>query len=274
MTISRDAAISGMVEQQRNIALIANNLANVNTTAYKAVDIHFQDVLDTLTVIEALTGELPPDEEPTLSAGVESVDVQRDFAQGPLQPTQRQLDFSITGPGFFRVRLENDSVAYTRDGMFRIDGAGNLVTGDGDPLDPPITLPAGFQALQISSDGELSVLRPYTAAELAALPPDSPTDGVREVVDTLQLTRFPNPEGLDSIGNNLFIETEESQAPIDGPPGEDGMGEVVSGFLEASNVSVAEEMSSLVIAMRAYQLNMNAFRTIEQMLADANQLAA
>lgn len=274
MTISRDAAISGMVEQQRNIAMIANNLANVNTTGYKRVQVHFQDVLDTLSVINALTGEVPPGEEPTLSAGVESLDVLRTFTQGSLQPTQRQLDFSINGAGFFRVLLEDGSTAYTRDGTLRLDGAGQLVTGDGDLIDPPITLPAGFRSLQVTGDGELSVIRSYTADELAALPPDAPTDGIREIAGTLELVRFSNPSGLDSIGRNLFVETDESQPPISGLPGVDGMGQVLSGFLEASNVSVAQEMTSLVIAMRSYQLNLNAFRTIEEMLASANELAA
>ncbi len=272
MTISRDAAISGMVEQQRNIAMIANNLANVNTTGYKRVQVHFQDVLDTLSVINALTGEVAPDEEPTLSAGVESLDVLRTFTQGSLQPTQRQLDFSINGDGFFRVVLEDGSAAYTRDGTLRLDGAGKLVTGDGDLIDPPITLPAGFRSLQVTGDGELSVVRSYTADELDALPPDAPRDGIREIAGTLELVRFSNPSGLDSIGRNLFVETEESQPPISGVPGVDGMGQVLSGFLEASNVSVAQEMTSLVIAMRSYQLNLNAFRTIEEMLSSANEL--
>lgn len=274
MTISRDAAISGMVEQQRNIAMIANNLANVNTTGYKRVQVHFQDVLDTLSVINALTGEIEADEEPTLSAGVQSMDVLRTFTQGSLTPTQRPLDFSINGDGFFRVLLEDGSAAYTRDGTFRLDGAGQLVTGDGEMIDPPIVLPAGFRSLQVTGDGELSVIRSYTADELAELPPDAPRDGIREIAGTLELVRFSNPSGLDSIGRNLFVETDESQPPISGLPGVDGMGQVLSGFLEASNVSVAQEMTSLVIAMRSYQLNLSAFRTIEEMLANANELLA
>ena len=274
MTISRDAAISGMVEQQRNIAMIANNLANVNTTGYKRVQVHFQDVLDTLSVINALTDEIEADEEPTLSAGVQSMDVLRTFTQGSLTPTQRPLDFSINGDGFFRVLLEDGSAAYTRDGTFRLDGAGQLVTGDGEMIDPPIVLPAGFRSLQVTGDGELSVIRSYTADELAELPPDAPRDGIREIAGTLELVRFSNPSGLDSIGRNLFVETDESQPPISGLPGVDGMGQVLSGFLEASNVSVAQEMTSLVIAMRSYQLNLSAFRTIEEMLANANELLA
>jgi len=274
MTISRDAAISGMVEQQRNIAMIANNLANVNTTGYKRVQVHFQDVLDTLSVINALTGEIEADEEPTLSAGVQSMDVLRTFTQGSLTPTQRPLDFSINGDGFFRVLLEDGSAAYTRDGTFRLDGAGQLVTGDGEMIDPPIVLPAGFRSLQVTGDGELSVIRSYTADELDELPPDAPRDGIREIAGTLKLVRFSNPSGLDSIGRNLFVETDESQPPISGLPSVDGMGQVLSGFLEASNVSVAQEMTSLVIAMRSYQLNLSAFRTIEEMLANANELLA
>ena len=274
MTISRDAAISGMVEQQRNIAMIANNLANVNTTGYKRVQVHFQDVLDTLSVINALTGEIEADEEPTLSAGVQSMDVLRTFTQGSLTPTQRPLDFSINGDGFFRVLLEDGSAAYTRDGTFRLDGAGQLVTGDGEMIDPPIVLPAGFRSLQVTGDGELSVIRSYTADELDELPPDAPRDGIREIAGTLKLVRFSNPSGLDSIGRNLFVETDESQPPISGLPSVDGMGQVLSGFLEASNVSVAQEMTSLVIAMRSYQLNLSAFRTSEEMLANANELLA
>ena len=275
MTSSLDAALSGLLEHQHNLDLIANNLANVNTPGYKRAEVHFQDLLDTQEILEALQGQLPDDEDGlTTSSGVATNEVARIFTQGPLLSSDSQLDFVIIGDGFFRVRQEDGSLAYTRDGNFRLDGNAQIVTTDGQPVDPPITLPASFTSLRVSTSGEVSIFRPYTDAELAALAPDEPRDGTRETVGQIELSRFVNPQGLASIGSNLFVETAQSLAPINALPGEGGMGQARNGWTEGSNVQMANEMTQLVLASRAYQLNLAAYRTIDEMLNNANQLAA
>lgn len=272
MTLSLDAALSGMVQQERNLELIANNLTNVNTTAYKRAVVQFQDVLSTAEILSVISGELS-DGDATVTAGVGSDAPRREFTQGPLLASSMPFDMAIVGEGFFRVMLEDGRVAYTRDGTFRLDADGQLVTALGQRLEPPLTMPESFDQFRIQQDGTVVVRRPYTAEELADLDPEAPRDGVVEVIGRLVLTRFADQGSLASIGNNLFVETETSQAPIDGFPGEDGHGQVVSGFLEGSNVDIAQEMSAMMIANRAYQLNLAAYRTIQEMLEQANELA-
>ncbi len=271
-TWSLDAARSGMLSQQRNLELIANNLANVNTTGYKSAKMHFQDVLDASEILDVLNGSAPADGELSASSGVEVAGVSRDLAQGTLRPTDRQLDFAVVGTGYFRIRVDDGVTAYSRDGVFGLDGDNNLVTQSGYFVEPGLDLPVDFSEMRIGVDGTVTVVRPQTQAELDSLPPEAPRDGIRVEVGRIGLTRFVNPGGLESIGENLFQATEESQGPIDGFPGEDGLGEVFSGWLEASNVDIATEMTSLVLATRAYQLNVSAYQTLEQMLSDANQL--
>lgn len=272
MTLSLDAAVSGMQQQQKNIEAISNNLANVNTTGYKRVKIHFQDILNSASVFAALSTGQVDQRDVAESAGVSTAAMTRDFTQGTLQPTGRQMDFAISGDGFFRVRLDDGSIAYTRSGVFMLDGDGKVTTASGELLDPPLALPPQFRGLRIEINGEVSVIRDYTDAELAELGPFDPRDGVRQVVGQLELSRFPNPAGLEAIGNSRYRETPESQAPIDGVPGENGIGGVFSGWLEASNVDIATEMTGLVMAKRGYQLNLVAFRTIEDMLSKANDV--
>jgi flagellar basal-body rod protein FlgG len=271
MTLSLDAAVSGMLTQQRNIEAIANNLANVNTTAYKRVKIHFQDIMDAASVFAAMSG---PENlaDISQSSGVSTAAMTRDFAQGAMQPTGRLLDFAISGDGFFRVLLDDGSTAYTRAGVFMLDGQGKVTTTSGELLDPPLQLPSQFRDLRIEDDGSVTVMRDYTDEELAALDTFAARDGVRAVVGQVELARFANPSGLAAIGNNRFRETPESQPPINGLPGRDGMGTVLSGWLEASNVDIATEMTGLVMAKRGYQLNLVAYRTIEEMLTKANDV--
>lgn len=273
-TTSLDAALSGMIEHQRNIELIANNLANVNTSGYKRATIHFSDVFDTTTVLQALDGQLPPEDDATVEAGVQSYPVQWQFEQGPLTPTQGMLDFAIIGDGFFQVQRDDGSTAYTRDGALRLDSEARLVTAGGQPLVPPIEFPPGFSAVKVAADGSISVQRPFTEEEVAALGPDDVRDGVEEAIGQIEIVRFAFPEALEAIGGNLFRETEDSQPPIVGEPNVDGMGSVVNGYLEGSNVQIAQEMVSLVAASRAYQLNLNAYRTIQEMLRAANEMTA
>ena len=273
-TTSLDAALTGMLEQQHNMELISNNIANVNTTGYKRAKVHFQDLLDTAQILAYVEGTLPAGTEPSTASGVTTADVQRVFEQGPLTESASPLDLAIIGSGLFRARLADGTIAYTRDGSLRLDGLLQLVTSDGTPLDPPITFPQGFSNLRIQADGTVVVKRPLTEQELAALGPDDAADGVEEVVGQLTLTRFDRPQALASIGSSLYVATEEAGVPIDGAPDSDGFGRIASGFLESSNVSVAEELTALVVASRAYQMNLMAYRTIREMLEAANQLPA
>ena len=274
MTSSLDAALSGMLVHERGLDLIANNLANVSTTGYKRAVIHFQDMLDSAQVLAVLNGEVPSGGAAVTTAGVGATNVVRDFASGSLQPTGRDLDLAIAGDGFFRVRQDDGSMAYTRAGNLSLDANRRLVTASGQVLDPDMVVPLAYHDMVLGRDGSVTAMRPYTADELAALGPDALTDGVLEQIGQITLSRFSNPAGLDAIGRNLYVETERSQAPIDGAPGSDGMGEVHSGFLEAANVDLATEMTMMVLTSRAYSLNLNAYRTIEQMLSSANQLAS
>lgn len=271
MPLSLDAAISGMVTQQQNIDLIANNLANVNTTGYKRAKIHFQDSLNAAGIAAAISGT-GEQEEAAASAGVSVGGMTRDFSQGSLQPTGRQMDFAINGEGFFRIKMDDGQMAYTRAGVFLMDGAGKVTTQSGELLDPPLQMPLRFQHLEVQDDGSVTVMRPYTDQELLSLGEFDARDGKREVVGQISIVRFLNPSGLESIGNSLYRETPESQAPIQGIPGKDGLGTVNSGWLEASNVDIATEMTGLVFAKRGFQLNMVAYKTIEDMLKQVNQV--
>ena len=271
MTLSLDAALSGLLQQQRSIELIANNLGNVNTPGYKRVEVHFEDVLDTVQLLEVLRGERIVGDA-AVPSGVQSDAVDRVFLQGPLVPTNRELDWAVVGEGMFRVLLEDGTPAYGRAGNFLLDASGAVVTSDGLRLDPPLSLPDGWSTLEVASDGAVSVLRPLTPAEIAAAPPGDVAGSVREVVGQLQLTRFDNPQGLASIGASLFVATADSGPAIDGAPAADGMGTVLTGVLEGSNVDLATEMSALVIASRAYQLNLQAYRSVEEMLSAANSM--
>ena len=271
-TWSLDAARSGITAQQRNLELIANNLANVNTTGYKSAQMHFQDALDASEILDVLNGQAPADGELSASSGVQVAGVSRDLAQGTLRPTDRQFDFAIVGTGYFRIRLDSGAIAYTPDGVFGLDGDNNFVTQSGAFVEPGLDLPIDFSEMRIEVDGTVTIVRPQTQAELDELSEGAARDGIRVEVGRIGLSRFVNPSGLESIGENLFQATEASQEAIDGFPGEDGLGEVFSGWLEASNVDIATEMTSLVLASRAYQLNIMAYQTLEEMLAEANQL--
>jgi flagellar basal-body rod protein FlgG len=271
-TTSLDAALTGMLEQQRNMELISNNIANVNTTGYKRAKVHFQDLLDTAQILAYVEGTLTDDTAVSTASGVTTADVQRIFEQGPLSESASPFDLAIVGSGLFRVRLVDDTIAYTRDGSLRLDGARQLVTSDGTPLDPPVIFPQGFTNPRIRGDGTVVVKRPLTEQELAALAPGDKDDSVDEVVGQLTLSRFDRSEALASIGSSLYVATEDAGEPIDGAPGSNGLGRVVSGFLENSNVSVAEELTALIVASRAYQMNLMAYRTIREMLEAANEL--
>lgn len=273
MTLSLDASLRGMLEHQRALEMTSNNLANVNTTGYKRVKVHFQALLDTAEILQAVQGNLPV-QDATTTGGVATDAIDRVFEQGALQQSDSVFDLAIVGPGLFKVQLEDGSTAFTRDGSFRLDAERRLAMSDGTRLEPPITVPDTYLALSIDREGNVLARRVMTEAELAAREPDDPATEVEEIVGTISLVRFDNPELLAGIGKNLYLATAGSGPAIEGAPSSDGFGFVVNSFLETSNVDAAEELTNLVVHSRAYQMNLTAFRTIEEMLRQAGQLPA
>lgn len=277
MSTSLDSALVGMLQQQRNLELIANNLANVNTVGYKRASVRFQDVLDTAAVIQTINDiDAGVTAEADVGADPSTVDyevIERSFLQGALQQSDQPLDMAISGRGFFRVRREDGTLAYSRDGGFRLDGERRVVTFTGELVDPPITFPESFANIRVYTDGRIVARRPYTEAELAALPEGAAVSGVDEEIGRIGLTIFGNLVALTSVGSNLYV-AQDGATPTDGFPGDENFGVVQGGFLEASNVDIAREMAGLVIATRVYQLNVAAYKTIRDMLDQANELLA
>ncbi|MBN2040666.1 MAG: flagellar basal-body rod protein FlgG [Spirochaetes bacterium] len=250
---------SGMIGQQFNIDTISNNLSNVNTTGYKKVRAEFEDLIYQ-TVLMAGTPATEITEVPTgiqVGHGVKTAATQKMFQQGSLQSTENKLDLALEGEGFFKVQLYDGSIAYTRDGSFKLDSNRQVVTSNGYLLEPQIILPENFimNTLSISQDGRVTV---------GIVGEEDPID-----VGQLEITRFVNPAGLQSIGGNLFKTTPASGEEIPGQPGMDGMAKTHQGFLEMSNVKVVEEMVNMIVAQRAYEINSKSIQTSDSMLATA-----
>jgi len=251
-----------MTGQQFNIDTISNNLSNVNTTGFKKNRPDFEDLLyQTIR-----TAGTPATEETLVPVGVQvghGVKVaatQKLFTQGALKNTGNIGDVAIEGEGFFRALLYDGTYGYTRDGSFKIDSNGQLVTSNGYRLMPEVILPDGFirDTLSVSQDGRITVKVPGN---------DIPVD-----VGQLELYRFVNPAGLQAIGQNLFKVSSASGDPIAGRPGFEGMGKTLHKFLEMSNVDVVGEMVNMIVAQRAYEMNSKAIQTSDTMLGIANNL--
>jgi flagellar basal-body rod protein FlgG len=262
MVRSLYTAASGMTGQQFNIDTISNNLSNVNTTGFKKNRADFEDLLYQTRRIAGT-----PATEETLTPvgvqmghGVRVAATQKIHSQGSLQNTGNVSDLAITGEGFFRVRTYDGSFAYTRDGSFKIDADGQLVTSNGYRLMPEIVLPEDFinESLTVTEDGRVSVRLPGS---------EEPVE-----VGQLELYRFTNPAGLNAIGRNLLRESPASGAAVPGRPGFDGFGSLQHKFLETSNVEVVDEMVNMIVAQRAYEINSRAIQTSDQMLGIANSL--
>jgi flagellar basal-body rod protein FlgG len=253
-------AATGMEAQQLNIDVIANNLANVNTTGFKRSRVDFQDLLyqtiRTAGAAQAQGVQIPTGIQVGLGTRVASV--QKLFTQGDFQMTGNKLDLLIEGNGFFQVMLPSGNLAYTRDGSFKIDGQGRLVTSDGYPVQPEITIPAGAKEISIGEDGTVS-------ATLAG-------QSAPQELGQIQLVGFTNPAGLESLGRNLFVQTEASGEPVPGTPGQDGLGTLAQGYVEMSNVKVVEEMVNMIIAQRAYEVNSKSIQAADEMLNIANNI--
>ncbi|MBI3396302.1 MAG: flagellar basal-body rod protein FlgG [Spirochaetia bacterium] len=256
-------AASGMVAQQFHIDTIANNLSNVNTFGYKKNRADFEDLVYQHQVL-AGTPATAVSEIPTgvsVGHGVRVAASQKLFEMGSLQNTQNKFDMAIASEvGFFKILMPDGTFGYTRDGSFKIDSRQQVVTSNGYLLEPPITLPPGSIAstFSVSENGEVSVkvgdeLRPTRIGQI-------------------DLFRFVNPAGLQAIGKNLFKETLASGPEIQGTPGLEGMGGLVQGFLEMSNVKIVDEMVNMIVAQRAYESNSKAIQTSDSMLGTAVSL--
>ncbi|MDR2482925.1 MAG: flagellar basal-body rod protein FlgG [Treponema sp.] len=253
---------SGMIGQQANIDTISNNLANVNTSGYKKVRADFEDLL----YQTVKTAGTPATEDTVVPVGIQMghgvkvAATQRMFSQGSLQNTENVYDMAIQGEGFFRIQMYDGSSAYTRDGAFKVDSDGRLVTSNGYWVLPEITMPENFlpQTIAVTQNGRVTVKIPNS---------DEPVQ-----VGQLELYRFPNPVGLSAVGENLFKVTNASGDPIPGRPGYEGMGTIVHKFLEMSNVSVVREMVDLIVAQRAYEFNSRTIQTSDNMLGTATGL--
>jgi len=255
------SAGSGMTAQQMNVDNIAHNLANANTVGFKQRRTQFQDLLyQNLVAPGAAAGTQTV--VPTglqLGLGTRPSTNEVIFTQGSFQATENPLDMVIQGRGFFQVRRPNGEMAFTRAGNFHLDRDGNMVTSDGDPLEPNITVPPEAQSTSIAQDGTVSYFLPgQTAAQLGG---------------QIQLANFTNPAGLNSIGRNLFVPTDASgEATLGNPGGQEGLGTVQQGYVEASNVSVVEEFINLIMSQRAYEANSKVVKAADEMYQQVNQL--
>ena len=251
---------TGMQAQELNIDVIANNLANVNTSGFKKSRAEFQDLLyESLRPAGAASSAdttIPTGVQ--LGHGARPSAVQKMFSQGDFQNTENELDWAIEGDGFFQIELPNGDTAYSRCGEFKLDADGRIVNADGFLLVPQLTVPLDTVSITVGMDGTVSVIQA--------------DDPVPSEIGTIQLARFVNPAGLRSLGRNLFVPTEGSGDEIIGTPGQDGFGTIAQGFLEMSNVSVVDEMVNMITAQRAYEINSKTIRTADDMLQMANQI--
>lgn len=253
-------AALGMTAQQLNVDVIANNLANVNTTGYKKSNIEFQDLLYE-TINSGRADGKKGNEKPTqiqIGLGNRPISTFRSFSQGNIQETGNAFDIAISGEGFIQVLKPDGSTVYTRDGALKVNSSGKLVTNTGLDIYPEISFPERVTEINISQDGTISVLV------------EGETDA--EELGQIELATFMNPAGLKSIGSNLYEITEASGQPTFSMPGEDGSGMIVQGYLEKSNVDVAQEMINLIVAQRAYEINSKAVKTADEILGMTNNL--
>ncbi|HYV96322.1 MAG TPA: flagellar basal-body rod protein FlgG [Gemmatimonadaceae bacterium] len=246
-------AATGMMAQQTRTEVIANNLANVNTTAFKRSRAHFVDLLYQTVQTSGTVAAADAETTPTIQVGrgTRLAGVQRLHAQGPVEATQRSLDVAIEGEGFFQVQLSNGQTAFTRDGSFEISDQGTLVTSEGLTVLPGIKIPADAGDISISRNGIVSVAKAGSATPVE--------------LGRIEIARFANPSGLEAMGENLYSSTAASGEPVTGFPDDDGFGRLLQGHLEGSNVEIVQEMVDMIAAMRAYEINSKTVKNCEQM---------
>ncbi len=254
-------AATGMMAQELNVQVISNNIANMRTTGYKRQTAEFQDLLyehvRRIGTQTSTQGNILP-VGIDLGGGVKTVGTPRLMTQGTLTPTGADLDLAIRGEGFFKILMPDGTFAYTRDGAFQMDNQGRIVTAAGNVVQPAITIPANAQSISINSQGQVSVTLPGS---------NTPS-----ILGQIALTRFINKAGLQPIGDNLFLETPASGTPQDGVPQTDGYGDVQQGNLEQANVEAVTEITNLIAAQRAYEMNGKVITAADQMLQSTSQL--
>jgi flagellar basal-body rod protein FlgG len=251
---------TGMEAQQTQLDVISHNLANVATNGYKKSHAVFEDLMyQNLRQTGAASSEqtqLPTGLQ--VGLGVRTVATSRQFSQGGLQQTTNSLDVAIKGNGFFQIQMPDGTTGYTRDGAFQLNASGQLVTNNGQLVQPGVTVPPNAQSVTIAQDGKVTVAMPGQATP--------------QTVGQLTLAAFVNPAGLEPRGQNLFTESAASGTPTAAAPGSDGMGALSQGFIETSNVNVVEELVAMIQTQRAYEINSKAITTSDQMLQRLVQL--
>ena len=251
---------TGMEAQQTALDAIAHNLANTATNGYKRGHVVFEDlVYQNLRQVGANTAEqstLPTGLQ--IGLGVRTVATSRSFAQGNVQQSSNSMDVAIQGNGFFQITMPDGTLNYTRDGSFQIDAQGRLVTATGHPVANGVTVPANAKGVSIAADGTVTAMIPGNVAP--------------QPIGTIALANFVNPAGLDPRGQNLYAESAASGQPQSGTPGANGMGSLMQGYVETSNVNVVQELVTMIQTQRAYEMNSKAIQTSDQMLQKLAQL--
>ncbi len=254
-------AASGMQAQQLNVDVISHNIANMNTTGYKRQRAEFQDMLyqnlERPGSTSAASGAILP-LGVQIGVGVKADAVGRDTGQGGISQSANPYDIAIDGRGYLQITLPSGQTGYTRAGNLAVNADGQMVTADGYPVEPAITVPAEATAVQITRDGLVEVQLTGQAAP--------------QQIGQLEIATFINPAGLEGIGDNLYLETPASGAPNVGTPGSPGFGTLMQGFLELSNVNAVEEISALIVAQRAYEMNARVITAADEMLQSTTQL--
>ena len=253
-------AASGMTAQQTNLDNVANNLSNANTAGFRKRRVQFQDlVYQNMVTPGAAATQQTVSAGPQIGLGTRAAATEILQSQGDFQQTGNSLDLAIQGLGYFQVLTPSGQTAYTRSGSFHLDSQGNIVTSDGDALQPAITIPADATAISVGSDGTVSVTQPNQTQS--------------QQIGQVQLATFANPGGLNSIGANLLLPTSSSGDPIVGNPGgSEGLGTLVQGSLEQSNVNTVEEFIQMILAQRSYEANSQVAKAADQMFQEVNQL--
>jgi flagellar basal-body rod protein FlgG len=263
MFLALDIAASGLQAQQINVDVISQNLANMSTTGYKRQLPEFRDLLyqdlKRVGATSSDTGTIIPTGI-QLGLGVKTGAIHRDISQGTLTSTTESLDLGISGRGYFQISLPDGTTAYTRDGTFQLSSTGEIVTADGFPLSPAITIPQNGTSVSVNTSGEVEATIPGQVA---------PSN-----LGQIQLATFINENGLQATGSNLFLETQASGTPVIGTPGLDGVGVVQQGFLEASNVNSVTDITNLVVAQRAYEMNSKVISAASAMLQSLTQASS
>jgi flagellar basal-body rod protein FlgG len=256
-----NTAATGMAAQELNVQVISNNIANLSTTGYKKQTASFQDLIyQHIRRVGAQASDqgtiLPVGID--IGGGVKTVGTPRSMTQGTLSQTGNDLDLAISGEGFFKILQPDGTFQYTRDGTFQMDNQGRIVTAQGNPVQPTITVPPNSTGLTVNAQGQVSVTAPGTTTST--------------IIGQIGLTRFTNKAGLQPVGNNQFVDTPSSGPPQDAVANADGFGAITQGSLEQSNVDVVSEISNLIAAQRAYEMNAKVITAADQMLQSTSAL--